>query len=103
MSFLAYLGKNNQYGCTMSQELPIYRLAWTDSTYFKEDFVRKYDESCSNGYILEADVKYPEQLGLSHSELYFLPMKTKIDKQQLICNVNDKKICSSYQKSQTSS
>ena len=35
----------------MSQGLSIYGLEWTDNTYSKENFDKKYDESCSTIYL----------------------------------------------------
>ena len=43
----------------------------------------------SVGYKTEVDIKYPEQLEMSHNESPFLPKEMKINKQwKLIYNLN---------------
>ena len=57
-----------------------------------EDFIKNYDEDSDKGYILEVDVEYLINLHDLHSDLPFLPERTKIDKcNKLICNLYDKK------------
>ena len=38
-----------------------------------EDFIKKYDEDCNRGYLLEVDVKYPKELVNFRKDLPFLP------------------------------
>ena len=52
----------------------------------------------SKGYLLEVDVKYPEELHDSHNELPFMCEKMKINGiEKLVPNLYDKKeICDSH-------
>ena len=57
-----------------------------------EDFIKNYDEDSDKGYILEVDVEYLINFHDLHSDLPFLPERTKIDKcNKLVCNLYDKK------------
>ena len=60
---------------------------------FNEEFIKKYDKDTNNGYIIEVDVKYPNNLHGLHEDLPFLPERMKIGKcKKLVCNLYDKKI-----------
>ena len=57
----------------------------------KKNF-KNYDEESNKRYILEVDVKYSNRLHNLHSDLPFLPERTKIKKRnKLVCNLYDKK------------
>ena len=57
-----------------------------------EEFIKNYDEDSDKRHILEADVKYPENLHGLHEDLPFLPERMKIGKyNKLVCNLYDKK------------
>ena len=45
---------------------------------FNEDFLKNYDEDSDKGYIFEVVVEYPNNLLDLHSELPFLPKRTKL-------------------------
>ena len=54
--------------------------------------MKNYDEDSDKGYILEVDVKYPENLHGLHEDLPFLPERMKIGKcKKLACNLYNKK------------
>ena len=58
---------------------------------FNEDFIKNYDEDSDKGYILEVVVEYPKNLDDLHSDLPFLPKRTKVNKcSKLVCNLYDK-------------
>ena len=43
----------------MSQKLPVNKLEWREDTSpFKEDFIKNYNEESDEGYFLEVDVQY---------------------------------------------
>ena len=76
----------------MSESLPIDGFEWLeDWSKIVEDFTKNYDKDSDKGYILEADVEYPNNLYDLHSDLPFLPEGMKIDKcNKLVCNLFDK-------------
>ena len=74
-SYLEYLEASNLYGWAMSQKLPLrnFKLIGKDDiSKFDEVFIKNYDEDSDRGYILEVDVKYPENIRMLHSDLSFL-------------------------------
>ena len=92
-TYLMYLDANNLYGYAMSKKLPIDNFKWeTNLSIFTEDFVKNYDDDSDIGYLLVADVKYPEILRKAHRDLPFLPDRTKVNKViKLTCNWHDRK------------
>ena len=77
----------------MSEPLPVDGFdRIKDLSKMDEVFIKNYDKDSDKGHILEAGVKYPKNLHDLHSDLPFLPEKTKIDKcSKLVCNLYDKK------------
>ena len=70
-SYLEYLEASNLYGWAMSQKLPVRNFKWIgkdDTSKFDEEFIKNYDEDSDQGYILEVDVKYPENIRMLHSD-----------------------------------
>ena len=54
-------------------------------------FIKNYDENSDKGYILEVDVKYPENIRVLHSDLPFLPERMEINKcTKLVCSTENK-------------
>ena len=73
-SFLEYLEANNLYGGAMSEPLPVDGFDWVEYlSKIDEDFIKKYDQNSSKGYILKVDVEYPKNLHDLHSDLPFSP------------------------------
>ena len=88
-SCIVYIDANNLYGCAMSQKLPVHGFEWVEDL---SDFIKNHDEDSDVGYIIEADVEYPRDLQRLHSDLPFLPERTKVNGcKKLICNLYDKK------------
>ena len=53
--------------------------------------MKNYNEESDEGYFLEVDVQYPENLQNLHNDLPFLPERMKIEKvQKLLSNLHDK-------------
>ena len=58
----------------MSQNLPVNGFVWTeDTSQFKEDFLKNYDEGNNEGCFLEVEVQYLENLREFYHGLPFLP------------------------------
>ena len=73
-SYLEYLDANNLYGWPMCKTLPVSDFKWVnDLSIFTEDFIKNYDENSDKGYIFEADIEYPINIHIQHSNLPFLP------------------------------
>ena len=81
------------YGKATTEKLPVRGFRWMyDISRMDEDFVRGYDKTDINGYILEVDVDYLNKLQNLHSDLPFLPERMVINNtKKLVCNLNDKK------------
>ena len=71
--YLNYWDLNNSYGWAMSQKLPTFNFEWVeDTSQFKEDLVKNYDEKSERGYFLEVDVQFPKKLYEFQSDFLFL-------------------------------
>ena len=92
-SFLEYLDANNLYGWAMEQNLPAGGFKWvSDVSRINKDFIKNYDENSDIGYFLKVDIERPKELHDLHSDLPFLPERTKINKcSKLTCTLYDKK------------
>ena len=77
LSCLTHLDEKNLYGCKMCQKLPVDEFKWIGNTNFTDHLITYYNDIGSVGYTLEVDIKYPEQLGMVHKELLFLPKKNE--------------------------
>ena len=70
--YIQYWDLNNLYGWTMSQKLPVNNFEWIkDTSQFNEDFIKNYNEESDEGYFLEVDVQYLENLHEFHNDLPF--------------------------------
>ena len=92
-SYIQYLDANNLYGAAMSKKLPMKGFKWMDDiSRIDKEFIKGYDENSNKGYVLEADVNYPQELYDIHSDMPFLPERMVINKtKKLVCNLHDKK------------
>ena len=92
-SYIQYLDANNLCGKAMTEKLPVRGFNWVNDIFeINEKFVKSYNKNSDKGYILEADVDYPNELQNIHSDLPFLPERMVINNtKKLVCNLNDKK------------
>ena len=90
-SYLRYWHVSNLYGWAMSQKLPVNNFEWIeDTSQFNNDFIKSYNEESDEGYFLEVDVQYPENLHNLHNDLKFLLQKMKIEKvEKLVASLHD--------------
>ena len=84
---------NNLYGWEMLK-LPTGNFKWIqkhDLFKFNEEFIKHYDENSDKGYLFEVDVEHPKYLYKFHSDLRFLPERTKINNcSKLTCDLQNK-------------
>ena len=75
----------------MSQKFPVNNFEWIRDTQFNEDFLKNYNEERDEGYFLDVDVQYPENLHNLHNDLPFLPERMRIEKvEDHVANLHDK-------------
>ena len=56
----------------MSQTLPVKYFTWVeDTSQFTKDFTENYNDGSDDGYFLELDVHYLENLHNLHNDLLF--------------------------------
>ena len=91
-SNLKHLDVNNLYNWAISQKLSVNDFKWVEYlSKSNEDFVKSYSDESDEGYFLEVDVQYPENLHNLHNGLHFFPKGMKIEKvDKLIANLYDK-------------
>ena len=92
-SYIQYLDANNLYGAAMSKKLPIKGFKWLDNIErIDEEFIKEYNEINYKGYVIEADVDYPQELHDLHSDMPFLSERMVINKtKKLVCSLHNKK------------
>ena len=62
-----------------------------ETSQFKEDFIKSYNDYIGEWYFLAFDVQYPENLHDLRNDLHFLPTTMKVEKlETLVVNLNDK-------------
>ena len=75
-TFITYLDKNNLYGWTMSEYLPYSEFEWLENV---DSFdVMSINEKGDVGYILEVDLKYPNELHELHNDYPLAPEKLAV-------------------------
>ena len=76
-SYLKYWDVDNLYQWAISQKLPVNGIK----------YLSEFDE----GYFLEVDIQFPEELSERRNDLPFLPDRVKFEKlEKLVANVHDK-------------
>ena len=90
--YLKYYDANNFYGWAMLQKLQVNNFEWIeDTSKFNEGFMKNYNEESDEGYSVEVDIQYPENLHDFHNDLPFLPERIKTEKvEKIIPNLHDK-------------
>ena len=76
----------------MRQKLSVDNFDWIkDTSQFKQDFIKNYNEESHEGYFLEVDVQHLEKLHEVHDDVLFLLERMKIEKvEKLLANLHDK-------------
>ena len=84
-TFITYLDKNNLYGWEISEYLPYGEFEWLKSV--DELDVMSINKKSDVGYILEVDLKYPNELHELHNDYPLAPEKLIIIYFQTIVKV----------------
>ena len=80
-TFITYLDKNNLYGWAMSEYLPYGEFEWLKNV--DELDVMSVNEKSDVGYILEVDLKYPNELHDIHNDYPLAPEKLVVTNDML--------------------
>ncbi|KMQ83424.1 hypothetical protein RF55_20086 [Lasius niger] len=78
-TYIMYLDANNLYGWAMSQALPTHDFKWYKGSI---DFMN-VEDNAEEGYILEVDLSYPQNLHKSHNEYPLAPEQLDITSEML--------------------
>ena len=76
--FLAYLDANNLYGWAMSQYLSYSGSKWLNQKQTDKFDLNLIGENSYDGYILEADLRYPDELHDLQNDYPLVPEKPEI-------------------------
>ena len=87
----------------MSQKLPVNGFKWIEDTcQFNENFIKNYNKKSEEGYFLEVDIQYPEELHELHNDFPYILERMKIEKvEKLVANLHNKNECYSHKKFKT--
>ena len=78
---ILYLDMNNLYGCAMRQYLPNRNFKWVKNIDKIEQKLMRIKKNSSNGYVLELDLEYPQELHDIHNDYPLAPEKINIPKE----------------------
>ena len=81
--YIIYLDTNNSYGWGMSQYLLYGGFKWLNQKEIDKFDENSISENSSNGYILEVDLKYPNELHQLHNDYPLTPEKLEISNDML--------------------
>ena len=92
LTYLQFWDVNNLYGQGMLQKLPVNNFEWIKNTsQFNKDIMKNYKEESYQGYFVEVDVQYLENLHDLDNDLPFLPERMKTEKvKKIVDNLHDK-------------
>ena len=69
LSSLKFWDINNLCGWAMSQKSPLDDFKWVENTsQFNQDFIKSQNEHRDQGYFIEADIQYLEELHNLHND-----------------------------------
>ena len=87
--FIVSLDANNIYGLEMSQYFPYGRFKWLSQKKIDKFGVSSTVENSSDGYILEVDLEYSDELHELHNDYSLAPEKLKISDDMLSKSCSD--------------
>ena len=81
-SHVQYLNANNLYGWAMSQSLPVRGFQWVGKPEkLNTALITEHPGSGPEGYILEVDLEYPEELQEAHNAYALVPERLVVKKE----------------------
>ena len=80
-SHILYLDANNLYGWAMSQPLPTGSFRWMDDQGRLAETIADHPADSREGYILEVDLEYPEELHETHNAYPLAPESMVVRKE----------------------
>ena len=85
LNTILYVDANNLYGWAMSQYLPTGGFEWIEVSENEDwtDFILKQKDEQEEGYFLEVDLEYPEDLHDLHDTYPCAPERFKIEEKYL--------------------
>ena len=85
LNTILYVDANNLYGWAMSQYLPTGGFEWVEVSENEDwvDFILKQGDEQEEGYFLEVDLEYPEELHDLHDTYPCAPERFKIEEKYL--------------------
>merc|ERR1711954_64236 len=85
LNTILYMDANNLYGWATSQYLPTWGFKWVDVSTKEDwtDFILKQEDEQDEGYFLEVDMGYPDELHDLHNTYPCAPEKFKIEEKYL--------------------
>ena len=91
-AYFQYWDVSNIYGWAILQKLPANNFEWIKETsQFNEDILKNYNEESDEGYFLEVNVQYLENLHNLHNNFSFSPERMTAEKvKKLVANLHDK-------------
>ena len=82
--YITYIDANNLYGWAVSQYLPSGEFKWSNQKLIVNSIeYNSTEENSSNGYILEVDLEYPDELHELHNDYPLAPKKLEISPDML--------------------
>ena len=82
-SYIAYWDANNLYGWSMSKPLPHSNFQWMPEEQVQAFNPMAHGEQDEEGFVLEVDLEYPDELHEAHNCYPFAPEKLKIAQDML--------------------
>ena len=80
-TYILYLDANNLYGWAMSQPLPTGGFQWVDDCDRLTETITEHPADSHEGYILEVDLEYPEELHNAHNAYPLAPERMVVKKE----------------------
>ena len=77
-NYITYLDANNFYGYAMSKNLPYGGLKWLNQKEIDRFDVNSIGKDSSDGYMLEVDLGYPDELRVLRNNYPLAPDKLEI-------------------------